>query len=81
MPLIGVVSRLSEQKGKVGNVVLAAPSRILELDTQVVVLGSGDRAAEGYLMIRSHHGGDCFRAWIGFSAGLAHRIEAGSDSS
>lgn len=77
VPLIGVVSRLSEQKGT--DVVLAALSRILELDTQVVVLGSGDRAAEGYLMIRSHHGGDRFRAWIGFSEGLAHRIEAGSD--
>jgi len=30
-------------------------------------------------MIRSHHGGDRFRAWIGFSEGLAHRIEAGAD--
>ncbi len=77
VPLIGIVSRLSEQKGT--DVVLAALSRILDLDSQVVILGSGDRAAEGYLLIRSHHGGDRFRAWIGFSEGLAHRIEAGAD--
>jgi starch synthase len=77
VPLIGIVSRLSEQKGT--DVVLAALSRILDLDTQVVILGSGDRAAEGYLAIRSHSGGDRFRAWIGFSEGLAHRIEAGAD--
>ena len=77
VPLIGVVSRLSEQKGT--DVILAALTRILDLDTQMVVLGSGDRSAEGYLHMRSHHGGERFRAWIGFSEDLAHRIEAGAD--
>ena len=77
VPLIGIVSRLSDQKGT--DVALAALTRILDMDTQVVILGSGDRAAEGYLLIRSHHGGDRFRAWIGFSERLAHRIEAGAD--
>jgi starch synthase len=77
VPLLGVVSRLSEQKGT--DVLLAALPRILDLDTQVVILGSGDLAAEGYLHWRSHHGGDRFRAWVGFSEPLAHRIEAGAD--
>ena len=77
VPLIGIVSRLSEQKGT--DVILAALSRILDLDVQMVILGSGDRAAEGYLHMRSHHGENRFRAWIGFSEELAHRIEAGSD--
>jgi starch synthase len=77
VPLIGVVSRLSQQKGT--DAILAALSRILELDTQVVVLGSGDPAAEGYLNVRSRYGGDRFRAHIGFSETLAHRIEAGAD--
>jgi starch synthase len=77
VPLIGMVSRLIEQKGT--DVVLAALARILDLDTQMVILGSGDRAAEGYLLRLSHFGGDRFRAWIGFSEELAHRIEAGSD--
>ena len=77
VPLVGVVSRLSEQKGT--DVVLAALPRILDLDTQMVIVGSGDPASEGYLLWRSHHGGDRFRAWVGFSEALAHRVEAGSD--
>ena len=77
VPLLGIVSRLSEQKGT--DVVLASLSRILDLDAQMMIVGSGDLAAEGYLLWRSHHGGDRFRAWIGFSEQLAHRIEAAAD--
>ena len=77
VPLLGVVSRLSEQKGT--DVLLAALTRILDLDTQMVILGSGDPAAQGYLLWRSHHGGERFRAWIGFNESLAHRIEAAAD--
>jgi len=77
VPLIGIVSRLSEQKGT--DVVLAALTRLLDLDVQIVILGSGDRAAEAYLAMHSQRGGDRFRAWIGFSEPLAHRIEAGAD--
>ena len=77
MPLLGVVSRLSDQKGT--DVILSILTRILDLDTQVVILGSGDPTAEGYLHWRSHHGGNRFRAWIGFSEAIAHRIEAGAD--
>jgi starch synthase len=77
VPLIGIVSRLSEQKGT--DVIVAALDRLLDLDTQVVLLGSGDRAAEGYLAMRSKHGDGRFRAWIGFSEAVAHRIEAGAD--
>jgi starch synthase len=77
VPLIGIVSRLSEQKGT--DVVLAALTRLLDLGTQVVLLGSGDRPAEGYLAMRSKLGDGRFRAWIGFSESVAHRIEAGAD--
>jgi starch synthase len=77
VPLVGVVSRLSGQKGT--DIILAALTRILDLDAQVVILGAGDRAAESYLLMRSHHGGDRFRAWVGFKESLAHRIEAGAD--
>jgi len=77
VPLIGVVSRLSGQKGT--DVILATLTRLLDLDTQIVILGAGDRAAEEYLLMRSHHGGDRFRAWVGFNEDLAHRIEAGAD--
>jgi len=77
VPLIGVVSRLSQQKGT--DVIVAALQRILDLDVQMVIVGSGERGAEGYLLWRSHHGGDRFRAWIGFSEELSHRVEAASD--
>jgi starch synthase len=77
VPLLGVVSRLSEQKGT--DVLLAALPRLLDLDTQIMIVGSGDPAAEGYLLWRSHHGGERFRAWIGFSEPLAHRVEAAAD--
>jgi starch synthase len=77
VPLIGIVSRLSEQKGT--DVVLAALGRILDLDAQMIILGSGDRPAEGYLAMRSEYGDGRFRAWIGFNESVAHRIEAGAD--
>jgi starch synthase len=77
VPLIGVVSRLSAQKGI--DVVLSVLTRILDLDTQMVVLGSGDRGTEAYLATRSSQGGSRFRAHVGFSEALAHRIEAGAD--
>jgi starch synthase len=77
VPLIGVVSRLTDQKGT--DVIAAALGRILDLGTQMVILGSGDRRAEDYFSVRSHHGGDRFRAWIGFNEALSHRIEAGAD--
>ncbi len=45
----------------------------------MVVLGSGERDQEDFFRIRSHFGGDRFRAYIGYNEGLAHRIEAGAD--
>lgn len=77
VPLIGVVSRLSQQKGT--DVIVAALQRLLDLDVQMVIVGSGDPAAEGYLLWRSHHGGDRFRAWLGFNEALSHRVEAAAD--
>jgi starch synthase len=77
VPLLGIVSRLSEQKGI--DVVLGALTRILDLDAQLVIVGAGDLVTQGYLLWRSRHGGDRFRARIGFSEALAHRVEAGAD--
>lgn len=77
VPLIGVISRLTEQKGT--DVIAQALDDILGLDTQMVVLGSGDPRAEEFFAQRSHYGGDRFRAWLGFNEPLSHRIEAGAD--
>lgn len=77
VPLCGVVSRMGDQKGT--DVIAAALDDILALDTQLVLLGSGDGELEAYFRQRSHYGGDRFRAYIGYSEPLAHRIEAGCD--
>ncbi|NUO53265.1 MAG: glycogen synthase [Polyangiaceae bacterium] len=76
VPLIGVVSRLVGQKGI--DVIAEALDDILDLGTQVIILGSGETWAENSFTARSH-ASDRFRAWIGMNEGLAHRIEAGSD--
>ncbi len=77
VPLLGVITRLVSQKGT--DVIADAIPQILDLDTQLVVLGSGDPTTEARLKALSEAGGDRFRAWIGFHEALSHRIEAGSD--
>jgi starch synthase len=77
VPLIGVISRLADQKGT--DVIADALPQILDLDAQVIVLGSGDAKTEARLVAMSEAGGDRFRAWIGFHEALSHRIEAGCD--
>jgi starch synthase len=76
VPLIGVVSRLAQQKGI--DILAAALPGILDLGAQVVVLGSGETWAENFFRsVAASH--PRFRAHIGMNEGLAHRIEAGSD--
>jgi starch synthase len=77
VPLIGIVTRLTWQKGS--DVVAQALDRILALGTQVAILGAGDPELEEFLRVRSLLGGDRFRMVIGYNEGLSHRIEAGSD--
>ena len=77
VPLIGVVTRLTWQKGS--DVVAQALDRILALGTQVAMLGAGDPDLEEFLRVRSMLGGDRFRMVAGYNDGLSHRIEAGSD--
>lgn len=77
LPLLGVVSRLDWIKGT--DLLIDAIDRILDMGAQIVVLGSGNPDYEQALRWKSDHGGDRFRAWIGFDDPLAHRIEAGAD--
>lgn len=77
VPLFGVVSRLTDQKGL--DVVVQVIDRLLDLDAQLVVLGSGDRALEAALRSRDGWEDGRFAAVIGYNEALAHQIEAGSD--
>lgn len=76
-PLIGMVSRLTHQKGI--DLVIEALERILALDVQLSILGTGAQELEDRLRQRSALGDGRFRAVIGYSERLAHRIEAGAD--
>jgi len=77
VPLIGVISRLVEQKGI--DLIKACAEQILQLDTQMIVLGSGDpQYHEFFEWLRRSHP-DRVGIYIGFNNELAHRIEAGSD--
>jgi starch synthase len=77
VPLFTVVSRLTPQKGI--DVIAAVLERILELDAQLIVLGSGDPALEAHLRARSDLRDGKFYAWIGHNEPLAHRLEAAGD--
>jgi starch synthase len=77
VPLLGIVTRLTDQKGS--DVVADALDRILRLDTQMAVIGAGDPDLEEFFRVRSLLGGDRFRMVRGYDESLSHRIEAGAD--
>ncbi len=77
VPLLGVVSRLTHQKGL--DLLLAAAREIINLPAQLVVLGSGDEALERQFVALAHAHRDHCAAVVGFDEALAHQIEAGAD--
>ena len=78
-PLLGIVSRLVEQKGA-ALVDVVMPWLLRETDAQLVLLGSGE--AQLQAVFRRHAAANPGRvaAHIGFDAALAQRIYAGSDA-
>ncbi len=77
IPLVGLVSRMTHQKGI--DVVAKVIDPLLDLGIQIAILGSGEPEMQKYLLRRSMYGDGRFCAWIGYNEGLAHRIEAGAD--
>jgi len=76
-PLIGIVSRLSDQKGI--DLVLQSVGEFLSLGVSLVVLGKGDEVYQNSLSeIAQRYKGRVF-VKIGFDESLAHQIYAGSD--
>ncbi len=81
MPIIGMVARLTEQKGiaeMFGPGQGAIPSVCSTMDVQFAIVGSGDAWCEDELRSLSQRFRN-FRAKIGYDEELAHLIEAGSD--
>ncbi|OHE87187.1 MAG: starch synthase, partial [Verrucomicrobia bacterium RIFCSPLOWO2_12_FULL_64_8] len=77
VPLLGVVSRLTHQKGL--DLLLAVAREVGELPAQLAVLGSGDKALERKFSVLARTYPQRCAAVIGFDEVLAHLIEAGAD--
>ena len=76
-PLIGLVSRLTGQKGL--NLIVDSFEQLMNRDLQFVLLGSGDEYYESIFKDFQKRFPQKFSAYIGFNAELAQRIYAGSD--
>lgn len=77
-PLLGVVSRLADQKGI--DLVVQAGERLVAQGWALALLGSGDAGLERDVraLAARHHGS--VAAVVGFDEALAHLIYAGSDA-
>lgn len=76
LPVITMVSRLTEQKGI--DLVVAALPRLVELGAEVAILGAGDASWEHALRTLSLSP-DRVAVRIGYDEALAHRMIAGAD--
>ena len=77
VPLLGVVSRLTHQKGL--DLLLDVAQDVIKQPAQIAVLGTGEKAlAAKFTALARTHRERC-AAVIGFDEPLAHLIEAGAD--
>jgi starch synthase len=76
-PVIGMVSRLVDQKGV--DLILGAADALLKLDATFVFIGTGDPRYEQALKDLAAATPSRVAASIGFDEGLAHLVEAGAD--
>lgn len=76
-PLVGMVTRLVEQKGL--DLVQASAAHLLGTDALFVVLGRGDAAYEGLWTGLQQAHPTRVAVHLGFDEPLAHLIEAGAD--
>ncbi|OGL45727.1 MAG: starch synthase [Candidatus Schekmanbacteria bacterium RBG_16_38_10] len=77
VPVIGVISRIAEQKGL--DLIAEVFDTMMQMDLQFVLLGSGEKELEEFFQKAFKKYSGRFGVKIGFDNGLAHSIEAGSD--
>ena len=77
IPMIGMISRLVEQKGL--EIILKSLEDILTLPIQLVILGTGEAHYELQLSKWASKNTNKLKVIIGYNEELAHRIEAASD--
>ena len=76
--VIGLISRLTNQKGL--DLVSAIMDQVLDGNTQVVVLGTGDKQYEDTFRYYENAHKGTFSACIQYDESRAHRIYAGADA-
>ncbi len=77
VPLVGVISRLAEQKGF--DLIMPAFDRMMGLGIQFVLLGTGAPEYEAFFRQAADRYRGRVAALLTFSEPWAHRIEAGAD--
>ncbi len=77
IPMMGMVSRLVEQKGL--DIILASMSKLLKRPLQMVFLGTGNSVYEKALKEWAHRHADKMAVIIGYNEKISHQIEAGAD--
>lgn len=77
VPVIGMVSRLADQKGL--DLIRDSASKIMKTGAQLVILGTGDSQYEQFFADLERKYPEQVKANIGFDMKLAQQIYAGSD--
>ena len=76
--VIGLISRLTDQKGL--DLVNSIVPQLMDGNTQIVVLGTGDKVYEDSFRYYENAYKGSFCAYIAYDEGLAHGIYAGADA-
>jgi starch synthase len=76
-PLVGMISRMVDQKGF--DLIAALPNELAQLDASFAVLGTGEPRYQDFWRGLSALHPDRIGARIGFDERMAHLIEAGAD--
>jgi starch synthase len=77
VPVLGVVSRLTHQKGL--DWLAALGERLPQLPAQLVLLGKGEAGLENAFQSLMARHPESISATLGYDEGMAHLIEAGAD--
>ena len=78
IPIIGIISRFVNQKG-FGMIIAMIDKLLVNMDVQLVVLGSGDRYVENFFGELPKYYSGRVGSYIGYDNKRAHLIEAGCD--
>lgn len=77
IPVIGIVSRLSGQKGF--DIFTEALSDLIKFEAQWIIIGNGEEKYEDLFRSLTQKFPDKVASYIGFNNKLSHLVEAGSD--